>query len=418
MVALDPIWTMLFTALFAATAFATARRPALCIVALVATVPFAAAHSILDTTVTLSKVALLGSIAGLLAHVPWKSALSARPVRTVLFAMSAVTLAVALTVAVAAYPAPAIRETLKWIEYTVLVAVVCVAYDRDPDDRLIVVTWAIVTLVVAAAAVLQYALGAPSGFVVNGVVVPRIAGPIEGPNQLAGYLEVSLAVLCAWYRREALLDVAIVAGLCALALTFSRAGIVAAAIGITTILIVRRGRQEGLAAPVAAGAVLGLAAIGVWMALTGVPGLLAAAPPMFSAGGVGYRPELWRAAIALWRRHPLLGTGAGNYELELGSVGLYGVRTHANSWYLQSLAEGGIVLFAATVAFAVTLLRTLAYKLREAAPWQVAAFAASLALIVHQFVDYLVFYPKVAAGWWILVGLGASALRRSLPRRS
>jgi len=48
--------------------------------------------------------------------------------------------------------------------------------------------------------------------------------------------------------------------------------------------------------------------------------------------------------------------------------------------------------------------------LRDGSPWVVAALAASLALALHQIVDYLVFYPKVAAAWWLLLGIGAAAM--------
>ena len=41
----------------------------------------------------------------------------------------------------------------------------------------------------------------------------------------------------------------------------------------------------------------------------------------------------------------------------------------------------------------------------------VAALAASLALALHQTVDYLVFYTKVGDAWWLLLGIGAAALR-------
>jgi O-antigen ligase len=115
----------------------------------------------------------------------------------------------------------------------------------------------------------------------------------------------------------------------------------------------------------------------------------------------------------MWRDRPLLGVGAGNFELELPQYGLFGVRTHANSWYLQSLAEGGIVLFAATIALLTAVIATFARplaRLRNASPWVVAALAASLALALHQIVDYLVFYPKVGGAWWLLLGIAAAAL--------
>ena len=128
-----------------------------------------------------------------------------------------------------------------------------------------------------------------------------------------------------------------------------------------------------------------------------------------TSGGVGTRTNLWRAAIGLWRQHPLFGVGAGNFELEIPLTGLRGVRTHANSLYLQSLVEGGIPLFAATVWLTYVSIATFA-KDRLRSPFVVAAFAASIALGLHQFFDLLVFYPKVGGWWWIVLGLGAAQL--------
>ena len=75
--------------------------------------------------------------------------------------------------------------------------------------------------------------------------------------------------------------------------------------------------------------------------------------------------ELYSAAVRLWLAHPFLGVGAGNFELEISETGIYGVRTHANSWYLQSLVEGGIPLAAATLALVAVALTTFARRLRD-----------------------------------------------------
>ena len=58
--------------------------------------------------------------------------------------------------------------------------------------------------------------------------------------------------------------------------------------------------------------------------------------------GLGTRRQLWDAAWRLWLRHPWLGVGAGNFELELGQAGYPELHTHANSGYLQALVEKGI----------------------------------------------------------------------------
>jgi O-antigen ligase len=77
--------------------------------------------------------------------------------------------------------------------------------------------------------------------------------------------------------------------------------------------------------------------------------------------------------------------------------------------YLQSLVEGGIPLLAATLWLVYTSIGTFVRQRMES-PFVVAAFAASVALALHQVVDFLTFYPKVGGEWWIVLALGAAEL--------
>ncbi len=129
--------------------------------------------------------------------------------------------------------------------------------------------------------------------------------------------------------------------------------------------------------------------------------------------GLGTRSQLWHAAIVLWRSHPITGIGAGNYETQLGRVGLIGVRTHANSWYLQSLAEGGLLMFSAVLATIYGLIVTL---MQSRAMLTNAALAATAAVCAHQVFDDLIFFPKVGAMWFLILGVGAAALSGSNPK--
>ncbi|HEY1428518.1 MAG TPA: O-antigen ligase family protein [Candidatus Tumulicola sp.] len=412
---LDPATAVVFTIVFVAAAYATSRRASYGIVALVVSMPFALARDAFGTTITLPKVALLGVLAGLTVYGSNVFRTLPPPARAILIALLAYLVIVALSTAVAAHPGASIRETLKIAQYalTFLAAYWCARVDAD--DRPVIVAVAIAALAVSVTALAQEIVGAPSGLFVGKIIVPRIAGVLEGPNQLAGYLQVAVAMLAVWAipRRSRSIDVALAFATCAGVLTLSRAGLFGLAI-VVVIVGAIRGRAGWLAMiPAYLGALAGGAVVCGWAAYAHTANVLRVSLEESAyAGGVGDRHALWQAALRMWRAHPLLGVGAGNYELELPDYGAPGIRTHANSWFLQSLAEGGIALFAATIALLVTILWSFGRRLRAGSPWVVAAFAASSALTVHQFADYLVFYPKVGGAWWVLLGIAAAAALR------
>jgi O-antigen ligase len=412
---LDPISAVAFALVFLGAAFVTTRRASYGVAMLVATMPFALARDAFGTTVTLPKSALLGVFAGLTAYAFASFRTLRPPARAISVALAAYLAIVTLSAFGALHPAAGARETLKVAQYLLTFVAAYWCANIDPDDRPIVAAVAFTAIAVALTALAQEAIGAPSGLFVGRAIVPRIAGVLEGPNQLAGYLQIVVAVLAAWSvgRRSLLLQVALAFATCAGVLTLSRAGLFGLA-----IVIVVAGAAYGRAAwrafwPAYAGAIAGGAVVCGWAVYAHTANVLRVSLEESAyAGGVGDRHALWQAALRMWRAHPLLGVGAGNYELELEAYGAPGIRTHANSWFLQSLAEGGIALFAATIALLATILWSFGRRLRSGSPWVVAAFAASLALTLHQIADYLVFYPKVGGMWWLLLGVAAAAAAR------
>ncbi len=421
---LSPPIVLSFAALFALAAFLTIRRPSYGLAMLLFAIPFDAAHTVAGTTVGIPKVLLLGVIVGMLSRpVAWRALAMPLPLR-VLAGFGIVLLSIALGALGAAHHTAVAREFFKWIEYACFFAVGVAAYESDRNDRLIVAAWIASIACVCASALIQEFIGSPWGIYFGAGIAPRISGALEGPNQLAGYLEPAIAVLGAWNVaapsriKSALLAVV---GL-TLMLTFSRCGMVGAfVVALALIAYSRRSWLRALASLVG-GTIAGACAAFGWsvyasfgwsvLASRSILRSISKAAPLRPAestyaGGVGTRSELWHAALAMWRAHPILGVGAGNYQLELAQYGLPGVRTHSNSWYLQSLAEGGVVGLLATLVFLALVLTALASRARRS-PWALAALAATVGLAVHQSADYLVFYPKVAEPWIVLIALGVA----------
>ena len=415
-VALDPPSAAFFAAAFVAGAILTARRPIYGLVALVLAAPLAFAHSFLGTEVTIPKALVLGVLLGCSTYGNAAGRLRRRPVPLLLGALALLFFAAALSAIDATHRALVVRETLKIAQYAAFFVAAVLCYRLDPDDRPLRAAVAIAAIAVSFSALAQELVGAPSGLFIGSAIVPRIAGLLEGPNQLSGYYEVAIASLGAWalVRRDALLDAALVLSVFADILTFSRAGWFGLAVVATFLIVIGRRRAARALRPALLGLVAGIAGSIGWAIYAHTPDVLRASlEPSLYAGGVGNRDELWRAAWRMFAAHPLLGVGAGNFELALPAYGLLGVRTHANSWYLQALAEGGVLLFIATIGLIGAIVAALVKPLRQlrtSSPWVVAALAATVALALHQTVDYLVFYPKVGDAWWLLIGTAVASL--------
>jgi len=406
----DAFAVMSYSAVFTAGAVLAMRRPAYAIALLIAVQPFAFYGDVWVTTVTLPKAALLGVLLGLATHRGALQPMSSPGPKAIFIAGVLLAAATFLTIAHAAYYAPVGRETLKLAEYVLLFVAVVTAYRLDPDPAIVRSACMATAILVAGLALSQEFLGATSRLQINGHQMPRIAGPLEGPNQLAGYFDVAVPLLFALAidSPSIAIQVTLFVIVLADALTFSRGGALGAAVGVFAVAVTLRRHIARPLAFMAAGLVTGIGAAGFLAHSFAIFRLWDFSDSSY-AGGVGTRPKLWHAAIALWRQHPVFGVGAGNFELEIPLTGLRGVRTHANSLYLQSLVEGGIPLFAATLWLTYVSIATFARD-RLRSTFIVAAFAASIALGLHQIVDLLVFYPKVGGWWWIVLALGAAQL--------
>jgi O-antigen ligase len=411
---------LVYVACAVAVALLTRRRPALGVAALLVLAPFDLARYVGPTTITTLKAGLVGMLVALAFSHADLAAFRTLPVRAMLLAFGATLLAIALSALGAEHLGAVVREGFKDGEYLLLFLGAVAAFATDPDDRPFWRTLEIAVVLVCLSALAEYVIGAHSGVFVRGQAVPRIAGALEGPNQLAGYLDVALPVLVARalvHRDRALMAVIALAAATDV-LTISRAGIMGAVIGVLVVLLVlRRSRRTAWRFAAVAAVVF---VLGAGLALrAGVPaGYFTLDQATQAQDHLANRSQLWHAALALWDRSPLVGVGAGNYELDLGEVGLTGVQTHANSLYLQSLAEEGAIGFVATVAlFAVTILTLARSGVRR--PLVVGALGAAVALASHQFLDDLFFFPKVASAYWLVVGVAVAevAARRLFERR-
>ncbi|MBC5828235.1 MAG: hypothetical protein GIW99_11245, partial [Candidatus Eremiobacteraeota bacterium] len=269
-----------FTALGALAGYLAAGRNAWALALLVAAVPFAAYRDLAGTTVTTEKAVLIGVVAGLGLCGAWR--LAQPPAgRRILLAGLCVLFAIALSSVHAAYRMPVLREALKQIEYLALFwsAACLMLLARDSAQKFQIALVSSVAVVCASAFVQSIVGGAPSGIWVNSHIVPRVAGVLEGPNQLAGYLEIALPLL--WLcpllslQRWAKLRFLIVAlAVAVLVLTQSRTGTLFAFLGYGVLWILDRPAARMALRPVVTGAAVGAVIVAAWYVVSAHAGAL------------------------------------------------------------------------------------------------------------------------------------------------
>jgi hypothetical protein len=161
--------------------------------------------------------------------------------------------------------------------------------------------------------------------------------------------------------------------------------------------------NPGLREPVE---VRGLAAVGGPVAT----GAVSDGGGQFVPSDVIPRRALWRAAVAAWREHPLLGLGPDNFR-HLSGRYLAAIdvddRLHANNLVLETLASLGAAGLLAFAWLVVALARATRRAAAQLTTRRLAlGFGVGLgAYLVHGTLDYFFEFTPTYALWWLLGGM-------------
>jgi hypothetical protein len=121
------------------------------------------------------------------------------------------------------------------------------------------------------------------------------------------------------------------------------------------------------------------------------------------------RLTLWRAAVAMFRAHPLVGVGPDNFRLAYGAyagIATPDPRTHSNNMYLEILAGTGLV---GAAAFAWLLWRV--GRAVDAA--NLGAVCALAAIAIHGVVDSFVSFAPTYVLFAVTLGLACAHPRET-----
>jgi O-antigen ligase len=199
----------------------------------------------------------------------------------------------------------------------------------------------------------------------------RLSGGIGDPNELAAIIvpAIVIAVGLIAVTRQLLLRFALFTSIAILALalfwTQSRGGLVAMA-----ATLVLGPALAGTARPRVIAFALSLGALAVtYFTLFAPPAQLTRVTSFDDGGGTG-RPDLWAISIEMYRDHPYVGLGAGNFvdiepryatrDIDLRRVDLIvDTPKGAHNTYLHTLTELGIVGMALLALVLLSCLVTL-----------------------------------------------------------
>lgn len=124
------------------------------------------------------------------------------------------------------------------------------------------------------------------------------------------------------------------------------------------------------------------------------------------------RSELWRVAIELWRTRPVFGIGPDNFRWTYGThlgATLFDRTVTANSWYVETLVNTGLIGLASLIGLGWTLLRAAyrAWRTRSTDERLLITglIAAGLAFAVHGAVDYFLPFTPTYGLFWLAAGL-------------
>lgn len=347
-------------------------------------------------------------------------------------------LAAALSLTVAQSLTDSLSELTKWVEMLAAYWLVALMFDETRAERLLGVMFLAGASQALLGAYQYYFRAGPEGFLLFGSSNLRAFGTFEQPNPYAGYLGLiiplafgtGLGILTpGWAARRriearsplpvpfrqwglCLLAFGSFAAMCAaLFFSYSRGAWigVGAALGITTLFVLVRSKRAavlGLALLLAGLVVVGLgqfnvvpdvisqrfATVGDYFGFEDVRGVRANDDNF----AIVERRAHWQAALSMFEAAPWLGVGFGNYAVAYPQYSLPkwdDPLGHAHNYYLNVLAETGVVGFAAFMFLWGAVLLQSGRGVLRASGWKIGAVAGVLgmlvALSIHNFFDNL-----------------------------
>ena len=282
-------------------------------------------------------------------------------------------------------------------------------------------------------AILQFASGARQIYGIVDTPYYLLFGPYVNHNHYAGLMEMLIPVAVLYIAERqgmfssgalALLVSAATIAVASVLLSGSRGGLLAlaaeTAIAASALLAWgARTTERRRLAIAAATAILAGVMLFSWVDPGWVATRLGSAAYAEGpwAEWAGFRKSLARDSLRMWRHHPVLGVGLGNFETAYPRYQSFPSDMwidYAHDDYVEAVAETGLV-GAILILSALALFLRLAFtdwgrRLRSDGGWiRLGAALGCCGMLVHSFFDFNLHIPANAAWFAVLAGMACSA---------
>jgi O-antigen ligase len=212
--------------------------------------------------------------------------------------------------------------------------------------------------------------------------------------------------------RLAVISLSIATMMTALILTGSRSGVSALAVVLGVLALCAVVRAGSATSKIVAALVV-VAVFATALGWAGTGPILAKFTRAVGDSSTAGRASIWQDALRIFRDFPVLGSGIGSFGrlmLVYQSGGREVYFSEAHNDYLQTLAEGGLVVCAAAAALLVTLGATALRRLRQdtdpVTGWiRLGALAGLVGMAAQSFVEFSLQMPAIAMLFVVIVAV-------------
>lgn len=229
----------------------------------------------------------------------------------------------------------------------------------------------------------------------------RVFSTFFNPNVLAGYLIFIIALtLSSLNRKEVVKTISLALALLCLFFTFSRGGWIGAVAAVLTTIVLKKDRKPLIAIILCMTAITAL----FWTDIAG------RANGALSDSTFGYRVEIWRTAMEIFRKYPLFGCGFGTSWKMIPEISpeIDALVGHAHNLYLNFAMETGVVGLSGFVGFIGSRITRGYRRLRtqEGGVFDLTAgvMGGVAGMLVHGFVDAVPIAPQLGIVIWLFLG--------------